>query len=336
MRIGCDGHAFEWIENWARIPDATSAREGWSHHGMVITRDGDIVASHPGDPEILIFTAEGDLKCSWPTGLTEAHGLTLVSEGEEEYLWIADNGSKRHKDYSYEYPPGSDKTSGKVVKKTLEGHTVMELNPPGLAVYENCRFAPTGVAVNGENEGGNGDIWVADGYGANYVHRYDKEGKLIGSINGEEGRAGSFDCPHSICLDRRGSEPSLYVADRANARFQVYDLEGNFKRAFGSDFLSSPSAIVTHQGFLITAELRARITVIDRNDKLVGYLGENEAVCEVEGWPNSKDETGEIVRPRFLEPRKFNSPHGLAVDEDGNLYVSEWLIGGRFIKLIRA
>ena len=334
MRIGCNGHTSEWIENWAKIPDIASAREGWSHHGVVITGDGDIVASHPGDPEILVFTAEGDLKRSWPTGLTEAHGLTLVREGEKEYLWIADNGSKRGKDYGYKYPPGSEKTSGKVVKKTLKGLTVMELRHPGLPVYENCNYAPTAVAVNGENEGGNGDIWVADGYGADYVHRYDKEGKLIGSINGEEGKAGGFDCPHSIYLDRRGSEPSLYVADRANARFQIYDSEGNFKRAFGSDFLTSPSAIVSYEGFLITAELRARITVIDSNDKLVGYLGENEAVCEIEGWPNSKDKTVEIVRSRFLELCKFNSPHGLDVDEVGNLYVSEWLIGGRSIKLV--
>jgi hypothetical protein len=29
----------------------------------------------------------------------------------------------------------------------------------------------------------------------------------------------------------------------------------------------------------------------------------------------------------------FNSPHSLAVDADGNLYVSEWLIGGRYTKL---
>ena len=32
---------------------------------------------------------------------------------------------------------------------------------------------------------------------------------------------------------------------------------------------------------------------------------------------------------------KFNSTHGMAVDRQGNLYVAEWLIGGRFIKLER-
>ena len=36
-----------------------------------------------------------------------------------------------------------------------------------------------------------------------------------------------------------------------------------------------------------------------------------------------------------LRPGLFNSPHGLAADADGHLYVAEWLIGGRTIKLAR-
>ena len=36
-----------------------------------------------------------------------------------------------------------------------------------------------------------------------------------------------------------------------------------------------------------------------------------------------------------LTPGKFNSPHGLAADGDGNVYVAEWLIGGRYTQLKR-
>ena len=49
--------------------------------------------------------------------------------------------------------------------------------------------------MNEEHYGGNEDVWVADGYGRYYVHRYDKSGSYIGSIDGGDGEAGAFDLP---------------------------------------------------------------------------------------------------------------------------------------------
>jgi len=116
-------------------------------------------------------------------------------------------------------------------------------------------------------------------------------------------------------------------------RVQVYDLEGRFKRVFGSEFLSSPSGFVTHGDLMVVAELRARLAVLDKEDNLLCYLGNNEQVCLVDGWPNNRNDRGELVPSALLEPGKFNSPHGMAVDAQGNLYVAEWLIGDRVIKL---
>ena len=36
-----------------------------------------------------------------------------------------------------------------------------------------------------------------------------------------------------------------------------------------------------------------------------------------------------------LAPGKFNSPHGIAVVGEGNLYIAAWLIGGRAVKRLR-
>jgi hypothetical protein len=189
------------------------------------------------------------------------------------------------------------------------------------------------VTVFQQGQGGNDDIWIADGYGQNLVHRYSKEGDYLGSINGSEGTAGAFSCPHAVFVDTRKDVPELYIADRTNRRIQVYDLEGTFKRSFGADFLTSPSAFAVAGDRMFVAELRARVTILDASDRLVGYLGENEAVCAVEGWPNMKDSRGQTVRPGHLAPGKFNSPHGIAVDSRGDVYVVEWLIGGRYTKL---
>jgi len=211
----------------------------------------------------------------------------------------------------------------------------MSLTPPDLDLYQRENYCPTFVAVDEERHGGNGDIWVADGYGQSYVHRYDHAEKYLGSINVEERSAGRFNCPHAIFIDRRKTEPELYVADRANRPVQVYNLVGEFRRAFGTGFLTSPSGFVTYEDVMIVAELRARLTLLDINDNFVAYLEHNEAICTNYGWPNSKDTSGEIMPTGLITPGKFNSPQCMAVDHEGNLYVAEWLIGGRFTELIK-
>lgn len=335
MRVGVGDSSYRWIDQWAEIPDSSAARQGWAHHGVAVTEAGDVVTYHPGESTMMVFDQAGTLLRSWPADFTDAHGITLVKEGECEYLWIADNGRKRQPGMGYQYSGGGRRFSGKVVKIALDGQSVMSLEQPDIAAYRTGNYSPTSVAINEQRHGGNGDIWVADGYGESYVHRYGQEGNYMGSINGEEGPAGRFNCPHGIFIDRRKTEAELYVADRANHRVQVYDLNGKFKRVFGADYLSSPSGFVTHNGKLIIAELRARLAVLDIDDSLVCYLGENESVCDVAGWPNNKDTSDAIVPTKLLESGKFNSPHGMAVDSNGNLYVSEWLIGGRFIKLAK-
>ena len=46
-------------------------------------------------------------------------------------------------------------------------------------------------------------------------------------------------------------------------------------------------------------------------------------------------ERGGPRRVSALEEGRFNSPHGVAVDPGGSIYVAEWLIGGRYVKLAR-
>jgi len=343
MRIGTNGCTYEWVEDWAQLPASETARRGWAHPGAAVTAGGEVVTVHPGEPRLLVFGTDGALRRSLPVdGLTEAHGLTVVREAGAEYLWVADSGSKRAPGAGYEYPavatgaPGG----GQAVKLRFDAARaapLARLGAPDLPEYRRpgARFSPTAVAVYEARHGGNGDVWVADGYGQHLVHRFDRGGAYRGSLTGLEGPDGPFRTPHAVYVDTRKREPELYVADRGNRRLVVYDLDGRFKRVAARDVLTSPSAFATDGEHLFVAELRARLTVLDGADRLVTHLGENEAVCATPGWPNPPDGGGRPSRPGGLTPGRFHSPHGIAADAAGNLYVAEWLIGGRYTMLAR-
>ncbi|MBL8994597.1 MAG: hypothetical protein JNM63_14725 [Spirochaetia bacterium] len=307
MKIGTPPFQYEWREDWVKIPDTASGKTNGRTHGVVVSESGEVIVFHQASPAVLVYSAEGKLLRSFGDRFDGAHGLTLVKEGKHEYLWLTDQGTTE------------------VVKMDLHGKQVLNIEKPGIVAYREGKYSPTWVAVNEERFGGNGDIWVADGYGSSLVHRYDKNGDYLQSISGAEGSAGPFKCPHGIWMDTRKKPAELYVADRGNKRVQVYDLEGNWKRAFGSDFLGSPCGFVTLGENLYIPELRASVKVLDQSDKLVATLGENEKVCDLPGWPNHEK--------KLIEAGKFNSPHGMAVDPKGNIYVVEWIVGGRITRL---
>jgi hypothetical protein len=329
------GHQYEWLEDWADVPAPEQAKTGWAHHGLAVTRGGDIVAFHPARSEVLMFDRAGHLRRSWPVGLKEGHGLTLVEDGGDECLWVADPGTKMRKAPDGSYQPDVSAEQGQVVKFDLAGTALASLPRPSHGAYETGFFAPTAVAVNEIRHGGNGDVWVADGYGQSLVHRYSAEGKYLSTLSGEEGPAGRFNCPHGVFIDRRRRAPELWVADRGNALVQVYDVEGHWLRTVGEDFLDSPSAFAIAGPNIVVGELFARLAIIDLDGRLVGYLGHDGEARQRVGWPNSVGANDQPVRNQHLHLGRFNSPHGLAVDGDGNMYVAEWLIGGRMIKLGR-
>jgi hypothetical protein len=322
---------YEWIDGWARIPRDAGLETAWPHHGIAALPSGEIVTMHPSKTALLLFETDGTLHRSVDTDMADAHGITVVREGDAAYLWVADAAMMQAKELGYE-PPATSKGSS-VAKLALSGRVLTRLPKPELAVYGQGEYRPTCVAVNETRNGGNGDIWVSDGYGESYVHRFDASGRYVRSLSGEEG-AGRFKGPHAVFIDRRRGDPELYVADRNNGRIQVYDLEGRFKRVVGADFLSRPTWFAVDGDRLLVLEFRPpRLTVLDSADRLIGYLAENPEAPTREGWPNQLSGEGAPERTTALEPGKLNSPHSLALDREGNIYITEWLIGGRIIKL---
>ena len=112
MRVGQGSNTYQWNEDWAKLPDTESVHKGWAHHGVVVTESGDVITFHPGDSTILVLDGNGNVRRTWELPVADAHGITLVKEGDAEYLWIADNGRKRQFQIGYEYPPGTAPFSG--------------------------------------------------------------------------------------------------------------------------------------------------------------------------------------------------------------------------------
>jgi hypothetical protein len=103
--------------------------------------------------------------------------------------------------------------------------------------------------------------------------------------------------------------------------------------------LNSPSDFAQWGDLLVVAEIYERLAVLGSDDKLVGYIGADPDPEAAQGWParpgwpNGLSDDGRAEIPHLPQHDRFNSPHSVAADADGNLYVSEWLLGGRYTKL---
>lgn len=313
---------FEWVDQWGNRP----IEKGWSHHGLAISKEGNIITSAADQRAILFLDSEGNPLKSFEADVMDAHGLSLSVENDEEFIWVTDAGKRREPHGKYGYPILKD---GKVVKYNLNGDKILEIEKISIPSYqEDTYFSPTVCTSNPEN----GDLWITDGYGQHLIHRFNNKMEYIQTIDGKDG-ACEFKNPHWIYMDMRKGVPELYIADRQNNQIQVYDAEGNFLKCFGQGITHTPSVLSTSGTTLIVGELNARILFFDANDNFLGELGNGVNYTQLKGWPNRLDTAGLPIRPQDLEIGKFNSPHGLDCDQDGNIYICEWLIGGRFTKL---
>jgi DNA-binding beta-propeller fold protein YncE len=321
---------------WSEWPDGDDSSLAMSHTGIVLAR-GHIVMGAASEASLVFRDAGGNVEQVVPVSdAAELHGLTLVAEDGEDLLWIADPGFKAYggkADFDLQESP----RGGQVFQVDLDGRRRRTIEQPDLDAYAEAGWQPTGVAVDETRLGGSGDIWVTDGYGASLVHRYTDDGRHVATLSGDEG-AGRFDQPHDLLIDRRGSTPELLVADRINGRIQVYDLDGRFRRVIGAGVLPGPTQMAIDGDRLVVTDLLAgRVTVLDATGNLVSHLfalltppaGWDATPDE---WPLARADDGTLTRAS-LEPGVFHTPHGVAVDAHGTIYVSEFAIGGRIAVL---
>lgn len=271
-------------------------------HEMVQDAKGRIILlTNETKNNVMIYDKGGKLLSYWGTTYPGAHGLTLFNENGTDVLFICDNN--RHQ----------------VIKTTVDGRELMVLDYPKEAgIYSKAEeYVPTETTI-----APNGDIYVADGYGKDYILHYDAKGKFLGYFGGRGAESKHLKNAHGVCFDNRDKKnPCLIVTSREENAFKRYDLKGNYLNT-----IALPGAWVCRPvikgDYLYAAVLQSSdrpwqssgfVTILDKNNKVVSNPGGNEPV-----YKNG------VLQPLTQLNPLFAYPHDVCVDDEENIYVAQW------------
>jgi hypothetical protein len=301
--IGSGEHTYEVVHDWLTPPD--SIRLG-DTHGVTQDSQGRIYVAHTvhadstsGDT-ILVFDEYGQFIRSWGARFQGgAHGLDLRREGSEEFLYLCDTAHRL------------------VVKTTLDGQVVWEKGAPaGFEGYGPGQpFVPTNVAF-----APNGDFYVTDGYGSDWIHQYTVRGNYLRTFGGKGTEPGKLSNPHGLWVDTRLATPALVVADRGNNRLQYLTLDGKHLK-FVTNGMRRPCHFDIQGDLLLIPDLSSVVTILGKENQVVAQLGD--------GDPSS---LRDHPRRDFI-PAKFIHPHDAIFLRDGSILVAEWVPIGRLTLL---
>ena len=157
-----------------------------------------------------------------------------------------------------------------------------------------------------------GEIYVSDGYGNASVHKFTPDGRHLMSWGKSGSGRGEFNLPHNICCDEDGW---VFVADRENHRIQVFSGDGKYETELRDLHRPSALCIPCRCPYCIVGEIGPNLP-FSRN---ASNLGPRLTIMTKEGKVLTR--LGDRTPENF--PGPFTSPHGLAVDSRGDIYVAE-------------
>ena len=314
-------HQYEVQHEWPQLPSQYTWQ---TTHNVAVDAAGNLYVIHEGrdnlkdHPSIFVFDPQGKfIRAFGQQFQGGGHGIEIRKEGSEEFLYVC----------AYQALKTFAKltlTGEKVWQKFApmeSGVYAAEEDTKPAKVWGRDRFLPTNFAFLDD-----GGFLLVDGYGAYYVHRYDKDGKWLSCFGGAGPGEGKFNTPHGIWIDKRaGRTPSIVICDRANHTLQYFTLEGKYLETLKGYGL--PANAETWKNLLVVPELHARVTLLNEKNEVVARLGDD--VARVTG----KD-GGKIRGDRNQwQPGRFVHPHDACFGQDGSIFVAEWVGTGRISKL---
>jgi len=271
-----------WVGLWAGLFADGPERETERETARETIAQDTILALDPATGEPLASFGAGRFRIP--------HGLTL--DGDDN-IWVTDVGLHQ------------------VFKFSRDGALLLTLGEAGRAGDDRTHFdGPTDVAVAAD-----GAIYVADGYGNARVVKFSPEGAYLLAWGGRGAAPGRFNVPHGIAIDARGQ---LYVADRGNARIQVFDGAGAFLRQIAGPEIGRPWAVdLGPDGTLYALDGGDQDAARPRS----GLLALTPEGAVLARWSGYGTEPGSLVWP-----------HDLAVSSDSEVFVGEVLDANRVQK----
>jgi hypothetical protein len=230
-----------------------------------------------------------------------------VRVDREDNIWVADKGS----DMVVRFDP-----EGRVLMvfgrkpeaSDLGAHPLEHPKPP-LPPVDGLFRQVTDMAWDSNN-----NVYITDGYINSRVAEFDRDGNWVKSWGEPGSGPGQFHTLHSIVIDR---DNRIYIADRGNARIQVFDTSGklintlridvaapvNAPTAYGNrpspggevgagaDLTQSPGApwalCITPgspQYLFVSDGYPGRIYKMTTDGKVLGWLGGSGKVLKKFGW----------------------------------------------------
>lgn len=289
--------AYEEVKGWPNLPAGVALGEA---AGVAVDANGQVLVFHrPGrgfdtaatellqEPAVLEIDAQtGRLIRSWGANtFLVPHGIT-VDRDNNVFL--------------------TDVALQQVFKFTHDGKLLFSVGEPRVGRWDATHFnQPTDVAIRPD-----GSFYVSDGYVNSRIAIFDNHGKWLREWGKKGVGSGEFSNPHGLTFVAGSTD--VIVADRENARLQLFDRTGVFKRGWSGarDAATTGrvfSVATDADGFLYVGIRRADydtahtgVVKLDRDWQVVASIG--------------FDRPGDPV---------FNAVHDLAVGRDGSIYVAE-------------
>ena len=302
--MGCGLMTFDTVPGWGLDSDGESVL-GPTHGGVVIDEAGNIYTS--ARMGVVVFSPAGKVIRSFlGKKYADIHDMEIRQEEGGEFIYGARNNNAEG-----------------IKFRADNGKIELKLGFPKESGLNLRSFNPTAITV-----APNGDIFLSDGYASNHVFKFDKTGKYLMHFGTKGNGLKEFNTAHGMTLDTRYAPPRLLICDRNHrpkGRLVHYDLEGKFIAEVVTG-LGMPTSVAIQGNFVSVPDLHGRLVILDKSNTIIAVLGHNAN--------RRKGRSFNVLQKDWVEG-VFSGTHGSYWDQDGNLYVQDWNVSGRIMKLVR-